>query len=92
MKMANRTLPALAVLMAVGLMVPAAACAQQLVTADPPDQVLTIAQSYGEAAMDTDSHGNPMIVGSINGIHYFGFFYGCDGKGGTGCGDAAGLY
>jgi hypothetical protein len=85
MNKANRTLAALAVLAALGLMAPAATRAQQLVTADPPEQVLAIAQNYGEARMDTDSQGNPMIIGTISGIHYFGFFYGCDGKGGAGC-------
>lgn len=85
MKRPNRTLPVLAMLVTVGLMAPAAGWAQQLVTADPPERVLAIAQNYGEARMDTDSQGNPMIIGTISGIHYFGFFYGCDGKGGAGC-------
>ena len=34
--------------------------------------------------METDSRGFPMIVGTIDGLHYRVFFYGCT-KGATGC-------
>ena len=58
--------------------------AQQLITGDPPEAVLTVAQAWGDAHLETDNQGDPMLVGTIEGIRYVGFFYGC-GKGGTGC-------
>lgn len=51
--------------------------AQQLVTADSPEAILSVAQMYGGASMDTDSLGDPMIVGSISDINYVVYFYGC---------------
>lgn len=58
--------------------------AQQLITGDPPEAILSVAQAYGDASMDTDDLGDPMIVGTIDGIRYVGYFYGCT-KGGHGC-------
>lgn len=51
--------------------------AQQLVDATTTESILSVARMYGDASMDTDSFGDPMIVGTINGINYVAYFYGC---------------
>lgn len=51
--------------------------AQQLVDANATDVILSVARLYGDANMDTDSLGDPMLVGSINGVNYVAYFYGC---------------
>lgn len=52
--------------------------AQELITAGDTDAILNIAKGYGSAALETDSHNDPIIVGRINGTRYGVVFYGCN--------------
>lgn len=51
--------------------------AQALVDATDPEAVVRFALKYGEAALETDSAGDPMIVGTMEGTTYTVVFYGC---------------
>jgi len=41
------------------------------------DEILSIARGFGDAQIDKDSGGDPMIRGRIEGVSYRVFFYGC---------------
>lgn len=66
-----------AVLCLAAALLAAPAAAQTLVDATGLDRILTIAQGYGEAALEEDSGGDPMISGQIEQTNYVVFFYGC---------------
>lgn len=55
--------------------------AGDLITADKPAEILNLARGFGSARMDTDSTGDPLIIGRIDGTKYGIYFYGCnDGR------------
>ena len=56
-----------------------AASGQSLIDASDPEKIRNIASGYGAATLTTDSGGDPMIRGRIDGILYGVYFYGCDG-------------
>ncbi len=68
----------------VAIVHPVASQKSNLLTGDPADAILPIAQRFGEAEMDVDDLGYPMIVGTIEGLYYFAYYYGCNDDG-TGC-------
>lgn len=52
-----------------------------IVDATNPALIKNIASGYGSATLDTDSVGDPMITGRLDGTKYGIYFYGCnDGK------------
>jgi len=69
-------LPA-ALLTAVVLAGPTPAGAQALIDATDPDGIVEIAKGYGEAVLEADNTGDPMISGKIDQTNYVVFFYGC---------------
>jgi len=69
------------IVMSIGILVGfggVAGHAAQLVSAEEPEQILEIAKGFGSARLKTDSTGDPLIVGRINGTKYGIFFYGCN--------------
>ena len=52
--------------------------AKDLITAEDPEAILEIAKGFGSARLKTDSQGDPLIVGRIDGTRYGIYFYGCD--------------
>jgi len=55
--------------------------AQSLVYGAQPQYVLLTARAYGEADLDVDPLGDPVIRGKIEDLGYFIYFYGCsEGK------------
>jgi hypothetical protein len=74
-------LPVLAFLGA-GALAPAV-MAQSLVQGSDVDTIANIARGYGSATVQTDSAGDPQILGRINGVQYVVSFYGCTN--GTNC-------
>ena len=50
--------------------------ADVLTTADP-DVVLDIAKGFGSATLEKDANGDPKVVGRLQGLKYFIYFYGC---------------
>ncbi len=48
-----------------------------------PAAILNVASGFGMANLETDSQGDPMIVGRVDGVRYALYFYGC--KGGADC-------
>jgi len=62
---------------AVTLAMAVPASAQTLVDATRPVDVLGFAQGYGDARLDVDDYGDPMIIGDMEGITYTVSFYGC---------------
>ncbi len=71
------TATALTLLMHAGV----ASAADEIVAATNPDKIFEIAKGYGNATLDTDSQGDPKIIGRVEGIKYGIYFYGCkDGK------------
>jgi len=65
-------------------LLPAPALAQTLVDATEPERISGLLRGFGSAILESDSVGDPMIVGRIDGTRYLVLFYGCD-DGGTGC-------
>lgn len=59
----------------------AAATAQDLVDANHRDQLLEIAQSIGEARLDTTQPDGTLIAGSVEGVGYHLFLLNCDAAG-----------
>lgn len=57
--------------------------AESLITATNTDQLLEIAKGFGSADLSTDSSGDPVIRGRIDGSKYSILFYGC--KDGNNC-------
>lgn len=51
--------------------------AQSLIDAGDVDAIANIARGYGSATIQTDSVGDPQILGRINGVLYTVNFYGC---------------
>lgn len=58
---------------------------QEIISAADPDKIFDIAKGFGNASLDTDSSGDPKIVGRIEGTKYGLYFYGC--KSGKKCTD-----
>lgn len=54
-----------------------AAMAQSLIEASDVDAIANIARGYGSATIQTDSAGDPQILGRIDGVQYTVNFYGC---------------
>ena len=53
------------------------ASASGLIDATAPERILEMVKGFGSAALETDSEGDPKIVGRIDGTRYGLFFYGC---------------
>ena len=51
--------------------------ASRTVDAKNVDEILSIARGFGDAQLERDSGGDPMISGRIQGVSYRVFFYGC---------------
>ncbi|MCG5513194.1 YbjN domain-containing protein [Ectothiorhodospira shaposhnikovii] len=51
--------------------------AAEIVDAKDPEKIRQLAQGYGSATLTTDSVGDPMIRGRIDGTGYTIMFYGC---------------
>jgi hypothetical protein len=60
------------------LVVAPAVTAQSLIDARSVDEIANIARGYGSATLQTDSAGDPQIMGRIDGIQYTVNFYGCN--------------
>jgi hypothetical protein len=56
----------------------AATQAQDLLDGTQVDEILNIARGYGSGNLETQSNGDPKIVGKIDGITYHVFFMNCD--------------
>ena len=56
---------------------PAASAQEKIITALDLEKILNLARGYGSASLSTDSQGDPLIRGKINGVIYLVFFYGC---------------
>ena len=56
-----------------------------LVTADQLDVILAGAQLIGDASLGETNDGEPQIEGTVDGINYFIWFYGCQSVRGDGC-------
>ncbi|KEO51909.1 YbjN domain-containing protein [Thioclava pacifica] len=51
--------------------------AETLIDGSDPEAIRAIASGYGSATLETDSEGDPQIVGRIDGTQYIVLFYGC---------------
>jgi len=58
-----------------------AAYAENLISAEDPDEIMNIAKGFGSARLKKDSGGDPLITGRIDGTRYQISFYGCDSEG-----------
>ena len=56
----------------------APAAAQTLVDGSDPELVRSLISGFGSAVAETDSIGDPKIVGRIDGTRFHVYFYGCD--------------
>ncbi|MEX8497943.1 MAG: YbjN domain-containing protein [Leptothrix ochracea] len=54
-----------------------------LISAADPEKIFEIAKTFGNASLDKDDFGNPMIIGRMNETKYGLYFYGC--RGGQNC-------
>ncbi|WP_051202195.1 YbjN domain-containing protein [Ferrimonas senticii] len=52
--------------------------AESLVDASDPDNLLSMMQVHGDAVIDRDGVGDPLIIGSYQGAIYTVSFYGCE--------------
>jgi hypothetical protein len=59
------------------LAAPLPAVAQELLTFADPDAILNAAKGFGSATLETDTDGNPLISGRIQGVKYNVYFYSC---------------
>lgn len=60
----------------------------QFVGAGDVDTIMSIARSFGDATLQSQTTGAPKITGSINGVTYQVFFLNCSGNNGsTNCED-----
>jgi len=50
---------------------------EKIITAENPEEILSIAKGFGSAVLGKDSEGDPKISGRIDGIKYWIYFYGC---------------
>lgn len=57
---------------------PEPAVARGLVDGSDPEQILSIVAEFGEAELETDGVGDPMIVARAGGLNYLVFFYDCE--------------
>ncbi|WPL12517.1 YbjN domain-containing protein [Thiorhodovibrio litoralis] len=68
-----------AVFLTVAFVTPAvAADSPTIIDANSVDAILSLAKGFGEVELDTDSLGNPLIIGRTNGIKYGIYFHGCE--------------
>lgn len=63
------------------LIMPASALAQSTIDATDPDEIINLLRGFGSAVLETDSAGDPMIVGRIDGTRFLVLFYGCNDSG-----------
>jgi Putative bacterial sensory transduction regulator len=68
-----------------GLPQPSSPSNSQLIDATDPNKILEIARSYGDVELKKDSDGDPLIIGTMDGMKYAILFYGC--KSGKDCDD-----
>ncbi|WP_298442305.1 YbjN domain-containing protein [uncultured Ferrimonas sp.] len=54
------------------------ALADTLVDASDPDNLMVLMQAHGDAVVERDAQGDPLIVGQYNGAIYTVSFYGCE--------------
>jgi len=55
--------------------------AQDLIDAQDPSEIQNLASGYGSARLTTDSVGDPLVRGRMDGKAYLIYFYGCtEGK------------
>lgn len=52
--------------------------AQSLLDATDVDAIVEIARGYGSVTLETDTVGDPQLVGRMNGVRYTVNFYGCE--------------
>ena len=66
--------------LAVGLSAfgPAAPALAQTIDGSAVDDILSLAQSYGEATLTTQGNGQPRIAGKVGAVPYQVFFLNCD--------------
>lgn len=57
----------------------------ETVTADDTDVLLELLRAHGEAELEKDDAGNPLIVATVRGTRFGVFYYGCTD--GAGCKD-----
>lgn len=67
-------LSAALVVSTVGLTAPALA---QTIDGSATDDILALAQGYGEASLETQANGQPRIAGKVHGVPYQVFFLNC---------------
>jgi len=60
------------------LLVAASAGSQEIIDARNPAAILSLAEGWGSATLETDSVGDPKIVGRMDGTRYAIYFFGCD--------------
>lgn len=60
---------------------PGAVFAQSTVDATAPGQIVNLLRGFGSAVLETDSAGDPMVVGRMDGTRFLVLFYGCDDEG-----------
>jgi len=71
-------------LVAGGLIALSAPSAAETVTADDTDILLELLRAHGDAELEADDAGNPLVVATVRGTRFGIFYYGCtDGKGCT---------
>lgn len=66
---------------ALTLMSPSA-FALEILDATTPHKLLPALQKFGTAEMSSDDTGDPLVKGSMEGINYLVFFYGCTNNSG----------
>lgn len=59
------------------LMLASTLSAADYIDATSPIEILKFAKKLGQATLDTDTQGDPKILGKINNTRYGIFFYGC---------------
>jgi len=55
--------------------------AGELVSAEDPDAILSVAKGFGSAVMKKDSGGDPLIICRVDGTKFGIYFFGCDSNG-----------
>ena len=68
-----------------GTPAPSPAPSSDMVTADQLDTIVASARAIGEASLTQTDDGEPLIEGTVDGINYFIWFYGCRNAQGAGC-------
>lgn len=68
-------------LMALGFAASAHAAGSDLLDGSNVDEILDLAQGFGDASLDSQSNGDPKIKGEMDGVSYSIYFMNCtDGK------------